>query len=53
MRASGKIEIVKLSDREAEAWRKALQPVQKEVAPRVGGELIDEIQKEAAALGYK
>jgi C4-dicarboxylate-binding protein DctP len=53
MKASGKIEIVKLSDKEAEAWRKALQPVQKEVAPRVGGELIDEIQKEAAALGYK
>jgi C4-dicarboxylate-binding protein DctP len=53
MKASGKIEIVTLSDKEADAWRNALRPVQKEVAPRVGGELIDAIQKEAAALGYK
>ena len=53
MKASGKIEIVTLTDREADAWRKAVQPVQKEVAPRVGVELIDAIQKEAAALGYK
>jgi C4-dicarboxylate-binding protein DctP len=53
MRASGRIEIVTLGDAEKEAWRKALAPVQKEVAPRVGQELIDAIQKEAAAVGYK
>jgi len=53
MRASGRIEIVALTDGEKEAWRKALSPVQKEVAPRVGQELIDAIQKEAAAQGYK
>jgi len=53
MRASGRIEIVTLSDAEKEVWRKALAPVQKEVAPRVGQELIDAIQNEAAAQGYK
>jgi len=53
MRASGRIEIVTLTDAEKEAWRKALAPVQKEVAPRVGQDLIDAIQKEAAAQGYK
>ena len=53
MRASGRIEIVALTDGEKEAWRKALSPVRKEVAPRVGQELIDAIQKEAAAQGYK
>jgi C4-dicarboxylate-binding protein DctP len=53
MRASGRIEIVALTEGEKEGWRKALQPVQKEVAPRVGQELIDAIQKEAAAMGYK
>jgi C4-dicarboxylate-binding protein DctP len=53
MKASGKIEIVNLTKQEAEAWRNALRPVQKEMTPRVGAELIDAIQKEAAAAGYK
>jgi len=53
MKASGKIEIITLSKPELEQWRKALAPVQKEVAPRVGPELIEAIQKEAAAQGYK
>ena len=53
MKASGKIEIVNLTKQEAEAWRNALRPVQKEMTVRVGAELIDAIQKEAAAAGYK
>ncbi len=36
MKASGRIEIVTLNAKEMEAWRKALAPVQKEMAPRVG-----------------
>ena len=36
MKASGKIEIVNLTDAEKDAWRKALLPVQKEAEARVG-----------------
>jgi C4-dicarboxylate-binding protein DctP len=53
MKASGRIEIVTLNDKEMEAWRKALAPLQKEMASRVGVEVIEAIQKEAAAQGYK
>ncbi len=54
MKASGEIEIVTLTSKEMEAWRKALAPVQEgNAAPRVGVEVVEAIQKEAAAQGFK
>ena len=53
MKASGRIEIVTLSDAQKAEWRRALEPVYAEMAPRVGRDLIDAIRKEGAALGYR
>ena len=53
MKASGRIEIVTLSDAERAQWKKALQPVYEEMAPRVGKDLIEAIHKEAVAIGSK
>jgi len=53
IRKSGKTTVLELKEDEKEAWRKAMLPVQKEVASRVGPELIDAINKEAASLGFK
>jgi C4-dicarboxylate-binding protein DctP len=53
IKASGKTQIVELTDAQKSAWRKAMQPVYKEMEGRVGKELIASIQKEAAAVGYK
>ena len=53
IKASGRTEIVQLTDAQKADWRKALQPVYAEMAPRVGKDLIDAIRKEAAAIGYK
>ncbi len=53
MRASGRIEILTLTDAEKAAWRKALQPVYAEMAPRVGKDLIDAIDREAVAVGSR
>ncbi|NMG42519.1 DctP family TRAP transporter solute-binding subunit [Aromatoleum toluvorans] len=53
IRAAGKTEIITLSAAERDAWRKAMLPVHKEMASRVGAETIAAIAKEAAALGYK
>jgi C4-dicarboxylate-binding protein DctP len=53
IKAAGKTEIIELDDRQKAAWRKALQPVYKDMESRVGKDLIAAIQKEAAAAGYK
>ena len=53
IKASGKTQLVELTDAQKSAWRKATQPVYKEMEGRVGKELIASIQKEAAAVGYK
>ena len=53
MKASGRIEIVTLTDAERAQWKKALQPVYEEMAPRVGRDLIEAIHKEAVAIGSK
>jgi C4-dicarboxylate-binding protein DctP len=53
IRKSGKTNVYVLTDAEKAEWRKALLPVQKEMASRIGADLIQEVNKEAAALGYK
>ncbi|WP_409192425.1 TRAP transporter substrate-binding protein [Bradyrhizobium sp. RDM4] len=47
IRKSGKSEIIKLTPEQDEATRKAMEPVYKDAASRVGQPLIDEFQKEA------
>ncbi len=51
MRKSGKTEIVKLTPEQDAAMRKAMMPVYKEVASRVGQPLIDEFLKETGRSG--
>ena len=46
MRKYGKTELVKLTHEQDEAMRKAMMPVYKDVAGRVGQPLIDEFLKE-------
>ena len=53
MKASGRIEFVALTDAERAEWRRAMQPVYTEMAPRVGRELIESIRKESAAVGSR
>jgi C4-dicarboxylate-binding protein DctP len=53
IRASGRTEIITLTDAQKAEWRRALAPVYTEMAPRVGKDLIDSIRKEAAEVGYK
>jgi C4-dicarboxylate-binding protein DctP len=47
IKKSGKSEIIKLTKEQDEAMRKAMDPVYKDAASRVGQPLIDEFQKEA------
>ncbi|MET4328017.1 C4-dicarboxylate-binding protein DctP [Bradyrhizobium sp. i1.15.2] len=47
IRKSGKSEIIKLTPEQDEAMRKAMEPVYKDAAGRIGQPLIDEFQKEA------
>lgn len=47
IKKSGKSEIIKLTVEQDEAMRKAMEPVYKDAASRVGQPLIDEFQKEA------
>ena len=53
IKASGRTEIITLTDAQKSEWRRAMQPVYTEMAPRVGKDLIDAIRKEAAEVGYK
>ncbi|NMG28945.1 DctP family TRAP transporter solute-binding subunit [Aromatoleum evansii] len=50
IKASGKTEVHTPSPQEKDAWMKAMMPVQEEMAPRVGRELIDAIRKETATV---
>lgn len=47
IRKSGKSEIIKLTSEQDEAMRKAMEPVYKDAASRVGQPLIDEFLKES------
>jgi C4-dicarboxylate-binding protein DctP len=53
IRKTGKTTIYTLSDAEEAEWRKAMQPVQKQMEGRIGKELIAQVNQEAAKLGYK
>ena len=50
---TGKTTIYRLNDKEKVEWRKALAPVQAQMADRIGKDLIAAVNKEAAALGQK
>jgi len=45
IKASGKTEIIVLDEKQKDAWRKAMQPVYKDMEGRVGKDLIASIQK--------
>ena len=47
IKKSGKSEIIKLTAEQDEAMRKAMEPVYKDAASRIGQSLLDEFQKEA------
>ncbi|WP_295750591.1 TRAP transporter substrate-binding protein [Undibacterium sp.] len=53
IKKSGKSTVYLPSVAERNEWRKALLPVQKTMEDRIGKELIANVNKEAAALGYK
>ncbi len=53
IRASGRTEIIELTDAQKADWRRAMQPVYAEMSPRVGKGLVDAIRKEAAEVGYR
>ncbi len=53
IKKSGKTQIYVLNDKEKAEWRKALLPVRKSVEGRVGKEVLQAVDKESAALGFK
>jgi C4-dicarboxylate-binding protein DctP len=53
VKASGKTTIYALNDKEKAEWRKALLPVQKQMEDRIGKDVINAVNKESAALGFK
>ncbi|MDE2428600.1 MAG: TRAP transporter substrate-binding protein [Burkholderiales bacterium] len=53
VKKSGKTTVITLTPKEQEAWRQALKPVQKQMEGRIGKDLIDSVNKEAAKLGFK
>jgi C4-dicarboxylate-binding protein DctP len=53
IKKSGKSTVYLPSVAERAEWRKALLPVQKTMEDRIGKDLIANVNKEAAALGYK
>jgi C4-dicarboxylate-binding protein DctP len=53
IRKSGKTEVYTLTPQEKAAWRAAMLPVQKTMESRIGKELIDAFNKEAAAAEGK
>ena len=52
IKKSGKTEIIALTPDQDAAMRKAMEPVYKDVAARVGQPLIDEFMKETGAVGH-
>ncbi|MGO0788761.1 TRAP transporter substrate-binding protein [Herbaspirillum seropedicae] len=53
IKASGKTRVYTLSEQEKTEWRRALLPVHKSMAARVGADLIEAIYKESEAAGVK
>ena len=52
IKKSGKTEIITLTPEQDAAMRKAMEPVYKDVATRVGQPLIDEFMKETGRAGH-
>ena len=50
MRKSGRIQFIELTPEQKTSWRKALEPVQAEMTPRVGKDTIDEFRKEVGTV---
>ncbi len=50
MRKSGRIQFIELTPEQKASWRKALEPVQAEMTPRVGKDTIDEFRKEVGTV---
>ncbi|MFZ6873670.1 TRAP transporter substrate-binding protein [Undibacterium sp. Di27W] len=53
VKKSGKTTVYVLTEKEKAEWRKALLPVQKEMEGRIGKDLIANVNKEGAKLGFK
>ncbi len=53
MKASGKTQIIELTQAEKDAWLKALLPVHREMEARIGADSLREVYDEAAKFGYK
>lgn len=53
VKKSGKTTVYNLTDKERAEWAKVLVPVQREMEGRIGKELIQSVNKEAQALGFK
>jgi C4-dicarboxylate-binding protein DctP len=53
VKKSGKTTVYSLTDKERAEWTKVLVPVQREMEGRIGKELIQSVNKEAQALGFK
>jgi C4-dicarboxylate-binding protein DctP len=49
MKKSGRIEFITLTPQQKTAWKAALDPVYKDMASRVGKDLLDEFVKETKA----
>jgi len=52
VKKTGKTTVYELTDAEKAEWRKALAPVQKQMASRIGKDLIESVNKESKALGF-
>ena len=49
IRASGKVQVLPLTDAERAEWKKTMWPVHREMAPRVGQPLLDEVYRIAGS----
>ena len=49
IRASGKVQVLALTDAERAVWKKAMWPVHKEMESRVGAALLDSVYKSAGS----
>jgi len=50
---TGKTTVYRLTDKEKAEWRKALLPVQKQMEGRIGKDVVEAVNQESAALGFK
>ena len=53
IKKAGRTTVYVMTAKEKAEWRKAVQPVRKEMEARIGTDVLKAIDKETAALGYK